>query len=495
MIRSPDRARTTRPRRRRFTSSAFWITATNRSMRHGCKAPSISSGITRNGWWAGPICCCCRRRPLSLKSWEPPAPIRVWRTGWPTALTIRAISSRGSPIPPPPPTTLPNCGRHKMSAPIDAAQFRAAMARFPGAVTIVTALSGSERRGITATAVCSVTADPPSLLVCLNRKTGTCAAVRESGMFNVNLLPDAASPIALRFAGAGGVTGEEIRRRRLDSGRTRSAPAGRSLAKFLMRCGRGDRGGIAFDLHRPDYGADAWGSACVNLRAKPVSPAAGDLEGKESRGEPRPTGGGLSPLPPPMRRGHPRRFLIDAGQQIKRAGGVGQPRRKPRQILNLRDQQAPPHRTVIIRHLPPALCHLIGDARPPRALADHQPRPNQLAQTILDVRHIIAVGHPRQFLDRFWPLVHADDVQHGIFRPRRGQIDHRGQTLRLPTTESLEGPHQRKFKLGRVHLGTALRQMPAIIHSRLLPIGLSFHDFFRHAPTFRFAAKMAAQIR
>lgn len=96
-----------------------------------------------------------------------------------------------------------------MSAPIDAAQFRAAMARFPGAVTIVTALSGSERRGITATAVCSVTADPPSLLVCLNRKTGTCAAVRESGMFNVNLLPDAASPIALRFAGAGGVTGED----------------------------------------------------------------------------------------------------------------------------------------------------------------------------------------------------------------------------------------------------------------------------------------------
>jgi flavin reductase (DIM6/NTAB) family NADH-FMN oxidoreductase RutF len=35
--------------------------------------------------------------------------------------------------------------------------FRAAMARFPGAVTIVTARHGAERRGITATAVCSVT--------------------------------------------------------------------------------------------------------------------------------------------------------------------------------------------------------------------------------------------------------------------------------------------------------------------------------------------------
>ena len=64
-----------------------------------------------------------------------------------------------------------------MGAPIDTASFRAAMARFPGAVTLVTARTpGGERRGITATAVCSVTADPPSLLVCLNARTGTCAA-------------------------------------------------------------------------------------------------------------------------------------------------------------------------------------------------------------------------------------------------------------------------------------------------------------------------------
>jgi flavin reductase (DIM6/NTAB) family NADH-FMN oxidoreductase RutF len=92
---------------------------------------------------------------------------------------------------------------------IDHATFRAAMARFPGAVTIITARQGTERRGITATAVCSVSAEPPSLLVCVNRKTGTCAAIRESRMFNVNLLPDPASPLAMRFAGADGVTGED----------------------------------------------------------------------------------------------------------------------------------------------------------------------------------------------------------------------------------------------------------------------------------------------
>lgn len=96
-----------------------------------------------------------------------------------------------------------------MAIAVDAASFRAAMARFPGAVTIISTCAGSERRGITATAVCSVTADPPSLLVCVNRRTGTCAAIRASGSFNVNLLPDPSGPLAMRFAGADGATGEE----------------------------------------------------------------------------------------------------------------------------------------------------------------------------------------------------------------------------------------------------------------------------------------------
>lgn len=89
-------------------------------------------------------------------------------------------------------------------------QFRAAMARFPGAVTIVTARSAEgERRGLTATAVCSVTADPPSVLVCLNAATGTCASVEATGRFGVNLLSEAQVPLALRFAGQGGVSGAD----------------------------------------------------------------------------------------------------------------------------------------------------------------------------------------------------------------------------------------------------------------------------------------------
>lgn len=96
-----------------------------------------------------------------------------------------------------------------MCACISPDEFRAAMARFPGVVTIVTTARGEERLGITATAVSSVTAEPPSLLVCLNKSTGTCAVVSETGRFNVNLLTQPAGDLAMRFAGAGGVTGPE----------------------------------------------------------------------------------------------------------------------------------------------------------------------------------------------------------------------------------------------------------------------------------------------
>jgi len=88
-------------------------------------------------------------------------------------------------------------GDGEMSVSVDPGLFRAAMARFPGAVTIITARHGDERRGITATAVCSVSTDPPSLLACVNRNTGTCVAIAEQGRFNNNVLTMAAGYAAL----------------------------------------------------------------------------------------------------------------------------------------------------------------------------------------------------------------------------------------------------------------------------------------------------------
>ncbi|ATG46804.1 4-hydroxyphenylacetate 3-monooxygenase [Celeribacter ethanolicus] len=90
---------------------------------------------------------------------------------------------------------------------LDVATFRQAMGLFPGAVTLITTGEGDLRRGITATAVCSVTDSPPSLLVCVNRKTGTCSEIQRSGWFSVQLLGADQADLALCFAGATGATG------------------------------------------------------------------------------------------------------------------------------------------------------------------------------------------------------------------------------------------------------------------------------------------------
>nr|WP_321511334.1 flavin reductase family protein [uncultured Celeribacter sp.] len=88
-------------------------------------------------------------------------------------------------------------------------EFRQSMALFPGAVTLITVGQGAARRGITATAVCSVTDRPPSLLACVNRDTATCEEIMRLDRFSVQLLGASDQDLALRFAGAGGVRGAE----------------------------------------------------------------------------------------------------------------------------------------------------------------------------------------------------------------------------------------------------------------------------------------------
>lgn len=100
--------------------------------------------------------------------------------------------------------------------------FRDTMALFPGAVTIITTGSGDLRRGITATAVCSVTDSPPSLLVCANTRTGTCAEIDRSGRFSVQLLAAHQTDVAMTFAGAGGASGDD----KFASGSWTACPAG-----------------------------------------------------------------------------------------------------------------------------------------------------------------------------------------------------------------------------------------------------------------------------
>ena len=86
--------------------------------------------------------------------------------------------------------------------------FKSAMRRFPASVAVIATGAAPNRFGMTATAVCSLTADPPQVLVCLNAQTATSEAIRKNGTFSMNLLSDAQAKTARRFAGMDGVTGD-----------------------------------------------------------------------------------------------------------------------------------------------------------------------------------------------------------------------------------------------------------------------------------------------
>jgi len=71
---------------------------------------------------------------------------------------------------------------------VDAGQFKLGMRTLAGAVNIVTSTQGGRRYGMTATAVCSATAEPPTVLACINRLATTHGAVAKSKVFCVNVL-------------------------------------------------------------------------------------------------------------------------------------------------------------------------------------------------------------------------------------------------------------------------------------------------------------------
>ncbi|SES15153.1 flavin reductase family protein [Sphingobium sp. YR768] len=87
--------------------------------------------------------------------------------------------------------------------------FRRALSRLAAGVSIVSTGSTGNRRGVTATAVCSVSAGPPTILACVNTATGTCKMIQEKGLFAINLLAEHHKPVAEVFAGRGGLQGED----------------------------------------------------------------------------------------------------------------------------------------------------------------------------------------------------------------------------------------------------------------------------------------------
>lgn len=91
---------------------------------------------------------------------------------------------------------------------MEAASYRALMRHQAGAVTIIAAGAPGTRAGLTATAVSSLSDNPPTLLVCVGRHTGAHEVISSVGSFSVNLLASDQQEIARRFAGESGLHGE-----------------------------------------------------------------------------------------------------------------------------------------------------------------------------------------------------------------------------------------------------------------------------------------------
>lgn len=100
------------------------------------------------------------------------------------------------------------------SAIIGPDSFRESMARLAATVHIVTALHEGRRFGMTMTAASSLSADPMSIIISVNRQTATHAAILRSRRLCLNMLGPGHDDLAARFSGALGHRGEE----RFDAG-------------------------------------------------------------------------------------------------------------------------------------------------------------------------------------------------------------------------------------------------------------------------------------
>lgn len=80
-------------------------------------------------------------------------------------------------------------------------QFLAAMGLATSAVTVVTTDGPAGQYGQTVSAVCSVSADPPHLLVCVNRSSPLASAITANECFAVNLLAANQVRVSDTFAG------------------------------------------------------------------------------------------------------------------------------------------------------------------------------------------------------------------------------------------------------------------------------------------------------
>lgn len=83
---------------------------------------------------------------------------------------------------------------------MDQQKFRNLMRHQAGAVTIIAVGKAGARTGLTATAMCSLTDSPPTILVCVNRNASAHKPIQKAKCFGVNVLALEQQALAKRFS-------------------------------------------------------------------------------------------------------------------------------------------------------------------------------------------------------------------------------------------------------------------------------------------------------
>jgi flavin reductase (DIM6/NTAB) family NADH-FMN oxidoreductase RutF len=92
---------------------------------------------------------------------------------------------------------------------IGPADFRAAMRHLVGGVSVITVGQGRDISGMTVSSVSSLSIDPPSLIVAINRSASSWPLLVRDRIFGVNILTADQLDIAERFTGKGGLKGRD----------------------------------------------------------------------------------------------------------------------------------------------------------------------------------------------------------------------------------------------------------------------------------------------
>jgi flavin reductase (DIM6/NTAB) family NADH-FMN oxidoreductase RutF len=97
----------------------------------------------------------------------------------------------------------------KIDREISSTDFRSAMRHLTGGVSVITVGRGRDVSGMTVTSVSSLSVDPPSLIVGINRSSSSWPLLKQHGCFGVNILSADQLDIAERFTGKAGLKGAD----------------------------------------------------------------------------------------------------------------------------------------------------------------------------------------------------------------------------------------------------------------------------------------------